>query len=773
MLKFAHELSDDYEYAIIWWGQSNAQPRGVRSGGLAAAPHLKLPHAGGVYATTHISTAGLVSEYTVSPASASTEMVGHKVYPVSTAAYAGTVTAVGWLGTVIDATTSTISVRWTVASGAPSAVANVMIVPPDSAKRYDSVRVLTPFMPEAGDGVLLGPSLGSVLPSGTPSVGGYTFDVDSWADVGLFLPYSYLEGASKVRYIENPVITGGSPPTVTVAAHATNAEFVGGRVLVRDSAGVSLGYAGTIISHTPGSPDTFTVVWDGAEPPNGTYYAVEIRVPTPWDSPYAELPGFRYPNNTSQPARLGRVSGVLAPGASREAPCYVPASGGVAEPKFGAMLEFAWRLSQELGRRINVIDLSWHGAALLPCSERLGVEAGWATPSTFNSFAPAKADGLAARLQRLVATVAPAALRAEGGKPLRVLAIVGFQGEYEAGSASGTPQYRAALAGFYAWLRGVVTDAGLSPYSRPTKIPVVHAGVGLAWVTFFGTTLNEEIEQFALADGWAATIDTTGSALEPGDEIHFSAAGEAANGKLAADAAALLIDRAVSQASNDPGTLRLCNLALSYIGDTAAVTSVFPPDGSPQAAHCSRFYPVARDSLLESGQWSFASRRVALTQVTNTMTEWAYAYAVPADLLAALVVTPVGVDDDYRAGSIFDSQAQGTFSLVPSGLPVTRRFVIEADALGNRTLYTDEPEAQLRYVSKVTDTDLYPALFQQALAWTLASMLAGTIIKGEAGAAESRRCQQMAAFYTAKATPADARQREAKPDHLPPWLADR
>lgn len=772
MLKFAHELSDDYEYAIIWWGQSNAQPQGVRSEGLTAAPHLTLPHAGGVYATTHVTDSGSVSVYTVS--SASTEMVGHKVYPVTTAAYAGTVTALGYLGTVIATTTTTISVRWTVAPGTPSSVASVMIVPPDSAKRYDSVRVLTPFMPEAGDGVLLGPSLGSVLPSGTPSVGGYTFDVDSWADVGLFLPYSYLEGASKVRYISSAVFTGGSPTTVTVATHATNAEFVGGRVLVRDSAS-ALGYAGTIIAHASGSSDTFNVVWDGAEPPNATY-AVEIRVPTPWDSPYAELPGFRYPNNTAQPARLGSISGVLAPGASREAPCYVPASGGVAVPKFGAMLEFAWRLSQELGRRVNVIDLSWNGAALLPCSARLGVEAGWATPSTFNSFAPTEANGLAARLQRLVATVAPAALRAEGGKPLRVLAIVGFQGEYEAGSASGTPQYRAALAGFYAWLRGVVTDAGLSPYSRPTKIPVVHAGLGLAWTTSFGTTLNDEIEQFALADGWAKTFDTSASGIggSVGDDyIHFNGAGEAANGKLAADAAALLIDRAVSQASNDPGTLRLCNLALSYIGDTAAVTSVFPPDGSPQAAHCSRFYPVARDSLLESGQWSFASRRVALTQVTNTMTEWAYAYAVPADLLAALVVTPVGVDDDYRAGSIFDSQAQGTFSLVPSGLPVTRRFVIEADALGNRTLYTDEPEAQLRYVSKVTDTDLYPALFQQALAWTLASMLAGTIIKGEAGAAESRRCQQMAAFYTAKATPADARQREAKPDHLPPWLADR
>ena len=58
--------------------------------------------------------------------------------------------------------------------------------------------------------------------------------------------------------------------------------------------------------------------------------------------------------------------------------------------------------------------------------------------------------------------------------------------------------------------------------------------------------------------------------------------------------------------------VEICNLALSHLGDTATVASSDPPEGSAQAEHCARFYPIARDALLEMQNWKFATRRATL-----------------------------------------------------------------------------------------------------------------------------------------------------------------
>ena len=55
----------------------------------------------------------------------------------------------------------------------------------------------------------------------------------------------------------------------------------------------------------------------------------------------------------------------------------------------------------------------------------------------------------------------------------------------------------------------------------------------------------------------------------------------------------------------------ICNLALSFLGDDANVSSISPPEGSQQSEHCARFYPIARDGLLQMHNWNWASRRRA------------------------------------------------------------------------------------------------------------------------------------------------------------------
>lgn len=79
----------------------------------------------------------------------------------------------------------------------------------------------------------------------------------------------------------------------------------------------------------------------------------------------------------------------------------------------------------------------------------------------------------------------------------------------------------------------------------------------------------------------------------------------------------------------------------------------------------------------------------------------------------------------------------------------------------------------LRYTARVTDTTKFSPLFVQALAHHLASMLAGPILKGDMGAAESKRQAQMMQAYLSKAVESDSNQRKISPEHIVGWVAGR
>jgi len=208
----------------------------------------------------------------------------------------------------------------------------------------------------------------------------------------------------------------------------------------------------------------------------------------------------------------------------------------------------------------------------------------------------------------------------------------------------------------------------------------------------------------------------------------------------------------------------ICNLALSHLGDTATVASLDPPEGSAQAEHCARFYPIARDSLLEMHTWGFATKRVQLAQLGAGWPEWDYAYAQPADALNILAVLPPDATDDYSQSNVPDS-AGGTY--------VPQAFSCEIDANGADVIYTDQINAVLRYTAIVEDTTKFSPLFVMTLSWHLASMLAGPMLKGDAGAAEAKRCTAMMQAYLSKAAVSDAQQRRINPQHNVGWIAGR
>lgn len=195
----------------------------------------------------------------------------------------------------------------------------------------------------------------------------------------------------------------------------------------------------------------------------------------------------------------------------------------------------------------------------------------------------------------------------------------------------------------------------------------------------------------------------------------------------------------------------ICNLALSHLGDNATVASIDPPEGSAQAEHCARFYPSARDSLLEMHHWKFATRRATLALLDVDSWSWSYAYAKPAGVLKMLAVLPAGATSD--AASV--------------------DFDMEATDAGALLILSNTENASARYIAYVTDTTLFSPLFSLALSWQLAGLLAGPLLKGDAGAAEAKRCAAMAQSYLAKAAESDANQRKVTQTHNVPWMAGR
>lgn len=223
-------------------------------------------------------------------------------------------------------------------------------------------------------------------------------------------------------------------------------------------------------------------------------------------------------------------------------------------------------------------------------------------------------------------------------------------------------------------------------------------------------------------------------------------------------------------------TVDIANLALSYLGDTATVSSLNPPDGSAQAQHCARFYPIARTSALELAAWDFATKRAYLAQVNNSWPMWRFAYAMPSDAMSVLAILPHDALDDYSQRACapnFVPWPAGYFPPPVDAIYTPQPYSIEMNSAGQQIILTNVCDAVIRYTFDVSDTTKFSGLFTQALAWLLASMLAGPLLKGDAGAAESKRCLQMFQMIESQAETSDANQRNIKPQIATSWIVNR
>lgn len=216
----------------------------------------------------------------------------------------------------------------------------------------------------------------------------------------------------------------------------------------------------------------------------------------------------------------------------------------------------------------------------------------------------------------------------------------------------------------------------------------------------------------------------------------------------------------------------ICNLALAHLGDSATVATINPPDGSAQADHCARFYPIARDALLEMHQWDFTTTRVQLALLSANATGWAYTYAAPSNVLDLIAVLDPAAPDDYSATIQPDTWYEPPILSVGQYTP--QPFVAETDYTTNAdVIMTNQGNAVLRYTRRVTDPTKFSPTFVRTLSWLLAADLAGPVLKGDAGAAAAVKCSAMFEKTLAAAITADTNSRQVKPKQNVPWVSRR
>lgn len=216
----------------------------------------------------------------------------------------------------------------------------------------------------------------------------------------------------------------------------------------------------------------------------------------------------------------------------------------------------------------------------------------------------------------------------------------------------------------------------------------------------------------------------------------------------------------------------ICNLALAHLGDDATIASLNPPEGSAQAEKAARFYPIARNSLLEMHTWNFAAKRGNIALTTNSLDQWDYAYVAPADMMSPVaIISPTAQNDYATRMSAGDTPGGITSNYAPTivaGQYTPQQFAVEGDLI-----YTNQENAMLRYQAFITDPSLFSPLFVVTLSWHLASMMAGPVIKGDQGAAEAKRCTQMMGNYLNSAKQSDNLHRDITIEHIVPWTSGR
>lgn len=149
--------------------------------------------------------------------------------------------------------------------------------------------------------------------------------------------------------------------------------------------------------------------------------------------------------------------------------------------------------------------------------------------------------------------------------------------------------------------------------------------------------------------------------------------------------------------------VEIFNMALFHAGSTDKIAS--ESEHSQEAIVCSTFYDTCLDALLayKSADWGFATKSIVLADVGSPPSNWAYRYSLPNDCVRAIGIVIPGTRNPAEDQQIpFDIQ-RGDVSA---------------------TIVTDQPQAELIYISRGLPAERLPSSFVEALALRLGAQIA-------------------------------------------------
>lgn len=151
----------------------------------------------------------------------------------------------------------------------------------------------------------------------------------------------------------------------------------------------------------------------------------------------------------------------------------------------------------------------------------------------------------------------------------------------------------------------------------------------------------------------------------------------------------------------------ICNRALQRLG-ASRITSL--TENKPNARSCNVAYGPLRDAELRANPWNFAVARASLAaSPVQPLFGKAYSYPLPADFLRLL---PPDSNYDYNSVLTSDWGSNGTWA---------GNWTYPDLQIEGRSILTNFPAPlQIRYVSQVTDPNVFDPLFREALAARIA-----------------------------------------------------
>lgn len=171
--------------------------------------------------------------------------------------------------------------------------------------------------------------------------------------------------------------------------------------------------------------------------------------------------------------------------------------------------------------------------------------------------------------------------------------------------------------------------------------------------------------------------------------------------------------------------LEICNRALGRIR-AHPIASI--NENSLEARECRTYYPQVVATMLEGPHdWSFATQRVTLAQLTNgRANEWTYAYGLPSNMAKAVRLLP----DLAGLGLTVPVALQGD-PYVESWAYFPPDFSVRYE-IANGVLYSNEVNATLEYAINDIEGVALPQLAARALATELAAYLAKAVKNDDA-----------------------------------------